>query len=354
MAEVGKYIYGIINSNTNLKLFTPNGFYGTEKVYSIPYQDISALVNDSQIVDYTHMPKESLARLLVKHQKIIERIMSSGCTVIPLKLGTYSVDGNQTRDVLKKGYRVIKKVFRKIRNKIEIDVVATWSDFNLVLKEVGEEKKIRELKERLLANPKGFSMDEQMQVGVMVKKALDAKREKYAQQIKDGLRVISSEFKIHELMDDKMVVNAAFLIDKSKEKEFNEKAEELNTHFYEKLNFRCVGPLPPYSFYTLEIKKIQFEEIDWARKKLGLNGSISKEQIKKAYKDKALSYHPDRNPGVPGIEREFDELKRAYEMLIDYWLASENGEKSGCIFNEDEIKKNAILVKMREEHGKGR
>jgi hypothetical protein len=330
------------------EVYPPTKIFGVW-VYTIPYQDISAVVSDSEIVDYTRMLKDAVGRQLVTHQKVIEGIMPE-YTIIPMRLGTFASDENEVRDILNKGYRVIKEVFGKIKDKIEIDVVATWSDFNSVLKEVGEEKEIKEFKERLLTNPEGITVDDQMKVGVMVKKALDKKREKCALEIQTYLRDCWEVFRIHALMDDKMVINAAFLINNARQKNFDRKVEELNTKFAEKLNFRCVGPLPPYSFYTLEIKKMQFKDLDWARKKLKLlNGFATKNEIKKAHQTLAFSSHPDKNPDTPGIEKEFDEITKAYRLLLEYCLSAEQGGKRAPYsLREEEFDENAIIVKVRE------
>ena len=45
-------------------------------------------------------------------------------------------------------------------------------------------------------------------------------------------------------MDDRMIFNIAFLIDKNKKTEFERRLDELNAIFNEKLNFRCIGPSP--------------------------------------------------------------------------------------------------------------
>ena len=346
MAENGKYIYGILNSNTNLQLSIPKAFILDEgeshmAVYTIPHEDVSALVRDSKGAGSLPRSKETLARMLISHQAVIERIMAQGATIIPMKLGTYAQDENEVKAILNEGYTLMKEIMEKIADKIEIDVVATWSHFNSTVKDVGEEKEIKELKERLLSRPHGATVDDQMKIGLMIKKALDEKRAGISRDILDRLQAVSEDSRIHELMDDRMVMNAAFLISRAKHKDFEEKVEELNKTMQEKLNFRCVGPLPPYSYYTLEAKKFHFEEIEWARKKLGLlNERATRGEIKNAHRAMAFSSHPDRKPNTPGIEKEFDEITQAYHVLWEYC------RKDFCSFKEAKFAENAVLIKV--------
>ncbi|MEO0560158.1 MAG: DnaJ domain-containing protein, partial [Bacteroidota bacterium] len=48
---------------------------------------------------------------------------------------------------------------------------------------------------------------------------------------------------------------------------------------------------------------------------LGVSRSATPEEIKKAYRKKALQYHPDRNPDDPDAESAFKEAAEAYEVL---------------------------------------
>lgn len=48
---------------------------------------------------------------------------------------------------------------------------------------------------------------------------------------------------------------------------------------------------------------------------LGVSKSASAEEIKKAYRQKAIQFHPDKNPGDKASEEKFKEAAEAYEIL---------------------------------------
>lgn len=50
---------------------------------------------------------------------------------------------------------------------------------------------------------------------------------------------------------------------------------------------------------------------------LGVQKTATNDEIKKAYRNLAFKYHPDRNPGDKAAEEKFKQISAAYEVLGD-------------------------------------
>jgi molecular chaperone DnaJ len=50
---------------------------------------------------------------------------------------------------------------------------------------------------------------------------------------------------------------------------------------------------------------------------LGVSKTATEAEIKKAYKKKAMQYHPDKNAGDKKAEAKFKEINEAYQTLGD-------------------------------------
>jgi len=333
----GRYIYGIIK-NTEGKNVEPFSISADEDVYIINYRDISCVVSNSPIQDYTSMLKETLGRLLIKHQTIIEKIIKNH-TIIPMKFGTFAADYDEVIEVLKRGYSKFGELFSMIDGKMELDLTAAWIDLNSIMQEITRENnQIRNFKAEIMKKSPDQTFQDRIKIGMMIKDELDKKREKEQAYIIEYLKEFTIDFQKHPVMDDKMILNCAFLLEKGKESDFDIKLKTLDKEYQQKINFRCIGPLPSYSFFTCQLKRVEYKQIEQARKLLGLEAKISLEKIKNSYRKIAQKNHPDKDSNNLQLEEDFEKITQAYQLLKECYKAEnidlENDKQSELLMVE--------------------
>ena len=273
-----------------------------------------------------------------------------GHTIIPMKFGTFACNETEVAQVLKRGYSQFKELLTHMDGKIELDVAATWNDSNSIIKEVADvDEEIREFKAEIAKKPPGETLQDKIKIGMMIKDALDKRREKEQAYIIDSLKEVTVDFQKHQVMDDKMILNCAFLLEKSREPDFDAKLKELDKEYKQKVNFRCVGPLPPYSFATCQLKRVNYNEINEARKLLGLEERAPLEGIKESYRQFAQRTHPDKDPNNRQLKENFEKTTKAYKLLTSccpaFAEASAGRQQDGIPF-EDEKKEDFIVVEI--------
>jgi len=346
MTTKGIYIYGII----------PN-FYSTEMfrlledsgVYAISFQNISAIVSDRDSKYLNYLDRESLGHLLVHHQKTIEDIMGKGFTmIVPMQLGTIVSSKKEVIKILANGYDLIMDILKKIEYLTEIDIVVTYDNFPGILKDISNHPDIIAMKEDILKKTDTLSQIDQVKVGMLVQEKLKEKNKKVEMNILDSLSPISLDIKTHDVMNDEMVTNSAFFINRNKKEKFEQVIDQLDEEYKGLLNFKLVGPLPCYSFYTLEIIKLNPELVTQAKTEFELKEETSESEIKKAYLEKAKLFHPDAN--LENFNQEnFNKINDAYHTLLDYSLAARQASDDGLIpLTKEKVVENLILVKVKE------
>ncbi len=316
MNKQGIYIYGFVPSNCFEKIRSAVLKSG---LYSIDYGDISAVVSDTRDEKIEYMDRETLAHLLVDHQKKIEGIMSSGCSkIIPMQLGTIVSSGNDVIKILKNGQTVIKEIFEVIDNVEEFDVVAVWNNFPDLIEKISDTSQVRLLREEI-AKKNSYDQTDSINIGKLIKQKIDEKNNKVNLDVANSLQPFCIDTKKHETMNDEMPLNSAFLVRKDTINSFMETIDNLDSKYADQLNFKIVGPLPCYSFYTLECKTLNKEDIEKAEKVLGIDSYKSELDLKKAYRMKAGLTHPDKNSDCAADNSEgFININNAYKILLEY------------------------------------
>ena len=233
-----------------------------------------------------------------------------------------------------------------------MEVVVLWN-LQEVFQEIGHEAHIAQLKAQIAGCSPEETVIERVAIGKMVHISLKQRRAALCDELIHSLREVALELVVNPPMDDSMVANVALLLDKAGLKALDRQLELLDQEFGGRLLFRCVGPLPPYSFATVDVQLPSFEVLDEARRWLGLGEMATPGEIKRAYHRLAGQLHPDHNPDDPEAEARMAALTQAYEFLTAYaesrTLEAENGGQVVCRFDQQAVEQTLLIAIQRQE-----
>ncbi len=245
---LGKYIYCIIESD-HPQSFGPLGIGGRgDELYTIFFGDIAAVVSNSPIISYS-VSRENM----LTYERAIEEIMKKH-TVLPVRFNTIAQDEDKVKKILEKEHVRCVDLLKNMEGKKELGIKAIFKE-DIIYKEILEtDKDIKRLKETIESKPPEQTRYQCMEIGKMVKQALDKEKEKYKEVMLDILKPLSDDVKINNTYGERMIINAAFLVREDKETDFDQKVNELAVKYGDKINFKYVGTVPPFNFVNLIIE----------------------------------------------------------------------------------------------------
>lgn len=255
MGIEGKYIYCIIETSQD-RNFGSIGIGGRgDEVCTVGYNDLSMVVSGHPIVKLVVNRENMLA-----HQRVIEKVMSEFGSVLPVRFGTIAATCDEVRNLLDSRYREFKNALVNMEHKIELNVKGMWKNMGGIFKEIVEEnKEIKRAKDRI-SSLKSQAQGLKIEVGRMVQEALAGKKEKEADAIIDLLRKSACDYRVNNVMGDAMFMNAAFLVDKGREKEFDNIMHDLGEEYRNRIKFMYTGPFPVFNFVNIIIYPEEWEK----------------------------------------------------------------------------------------------
>src|SRR6202162_4625802 len=243
----GKYVYCIIR-NDRSREFGEIGIGSGARVYTVTHKDLSAVVSDTPIVIY-----DPTRENLIAHEFVNETVMRE-FTLIPMSFGTVFRSEKDVLALLKSTYQAFTDVLEKMQDKIEFGLKILWDRDKVVATIERDNDEIRRLKEEITRNAASSTYFARMQLGRLVEAAMEDARNRYVTDIHEHLKDVSVASRSNKVIGDRMILNAAFLVDRRAEKPFDEKVKEISRHYEDLLTFKYSGPWPPYNFVTIKLK----------------------------------------------------------------------------------------------------
>ena len=242
----GRYVYCIIRASQPLKF----GAIGMDEqwpdVYTINFKDMAAVISDIPLA-----PLDSTRENVLAHERVNETVMRDH-TVIPMSFGTIFKTREDIVELLRSAYDAFADVLSKMRDKLEFGLKVLWDRDEIVRAIEQEDEDIHRLKTEI-SSQKGSTYFARMQYGRLIDGALQQRSERYVAEFLQRLRDVSVASRVNRAIGDKMIMNAAFLVQRDQEPAFDRRIKEIASAF-DKLTFKYTGPWPPYNFVNIRLK----------------------------------------------------------------------------------------------------
>jgi hypothetical protein len=244
----GKYIYCVIRSATPEEFSSRGIGERGDPVYTVHFMDLAAVVSDSPLMEY-----ENSRRNMMAHTLVLEEVMNRR-TLLPVRFDTIAASAAAIEEqLLKRRFGELSGLLSEMEGRVELGVKAFWYEGMIFPEIVTEDAAIRRLRDSLMGRSPEESYYDRIHLGEMVEAAMQQKRDGDAQKVLAVLRPLAVQTRVNKVITDRMVLNAAFLVDRSNEPQFDQAVQQLDAEMGKRLMFKYVGPVPPYNFVNVVI-----------------------------------------------------------------------------------------------------
>ena len=248
-APRGKFLYAVILTDKERE-FGPVGLEGG-RVYSIPYQDIAAVVSDYPVTEIKFLRKN-----LSPYHLTIRRV-SQECTAIPAKFGQVANDADKVRKVLKANYDELKEELIRLQDKVEMGLKVSWAVENVFEYVVEESSGLRHLRDKLLKSSASLTRQQRIDIGALAFDKLNEMRGGITEKVITLVQDSVEELEINQVTEEKMVMQGAFLVRKDRQNDFAASSQKVAELLGKDYAVKVDGPWVPFSF----VRRIELFEV---------------------------------------------------------------------------------------------
>jgi hypothetical protein len=217
------------------------------KSYTVHYKDIAMVVAKVPLKIYAPKKENLLA-----HQTTISTVMKQ-YSVIPMSFGNVFKSEKDVKILLEKLYTQFNEIFPQIENKMEVGLKVIGKK-EWLKEEIEKNPAISKLKNEMLNKSRDAAFYDQIKLGELTRNYFMKLQEQMIYEVFRELDQLAVASKQNDLVNERMLLNAAFLIDVKGEEEFDKKVNELFQKWSGKLEFKYSGPWPPYNFINIKLK----------------------------------------------------------------------------------------------------
>jgi Gas vesicle synthesis protein GvpL/GvpF len=248
----GTYVYCVARAQPFGKgspPLTTRGIGGRGHVVrAIEYADLAAVVSDAPETRY-----ETSRENLATHQHVLEEAMTRS-DVLPVSFGTVASSDQKVRGkLLEPEFDELHRQLDYVRGRVELGLRVLWHRERLFSEIVAENNEVRALRDSTAGGSPDATYYDRIRLGELTAAAINLKRDQEADSLLEALHPLAVETRLNSNITDMMILNAAFLVDRTRVEAFDDAVRAIDEAQAGRLIFRYVGPLPPYNFVNISV-----------------------------------------------------------------------------------------------------
>ncbi len=134
---------------------------------------------------------------------------------------------------------------------MEVRIRAVYEQESVLRDLMHEHPEIAGLRAAVQGRSEDASYYERIRLGELVASAVERRRERDAEAIVEALATAALAVEVGELAHERVVVQASFLVERERQREFDEILDSVADGYGGQIRFKYTGPLPPHSFVEL-------------------------------------------------------------------------------------------------------
>src|SRR5215210_5371161 len=141
-----------------------------------------------------------------------------------------------------------------MRDKIEFGLKILWERDKVIANIERDNDEIRRLKDEISRHSASSTYFARMQLGRLIEASLEDMSQRYVADIHEQLKPVAVASRSNKVIGDRMIMNAAFLVERAQEVAFDERVKDASRKYEDLLTFKYSGPWPPYNFVNIKLK----------------------------------------------------------------------------------------------------
>lgn len=246
MGKGGQYVYCVIRSPRALDVGPIGIDAQVPEVSTVEYDGLAAVVSEVRQV-----PLDSTREYLLAHERVNEAVMRDH-TVLPMSFGTVFRTRDDIVQLLRSARPAFTDVLARMADKVEFGLKVLWDRDAAVAAIERDDLDVARLSQEI-ARQHGSTYFARMQHARLLDAALRARAERHVHDLLAALRDVSAASRVDRVIGDRVIMNAAFLVDRAEEARFDARMSEIEAA-HEGLTFRYTGPWPPYNFVNIRLR----------------------------------------------------------------------------------------------------